>query len=199
MAGRVTSIAANAGGFPPPNAPEIAFAGRSNCGKSSLINALLGQRIARTSSQPGRTQQLIFIEAQIPKSAPFIVVDLPGYGYAKASNRAQKDWNALVTTYLSSRQSLRALVLISDIRRRFATEEIQVVEWAAQYGVGLVAVLNKADKLNKSARRLAVEQARSTLPKSVALVACSASTRLGIDHLQTQITHWVENKSTITV
>ncbi len=133
--------------YPPPAMPEIAFAGRSNVGKSSLINALLGRkRLARTSSTPGRTQALNFFLVQ----DRFYFVDLPGYGYARVPLEVKKSWGAMVETYLRRRVNLRGVVLILDIRREPTEGDIQLLQWLNRYRIHPIPVLTKVDKLSRS-------------------------------------------------
>jgi GTP-binding protein len=143
---------------------EIAVAGRSNCGKSSLINALTGRsKLARTSSTPGRTRQLVFFSVTLPEVPPFLLVDLPGYGYAKVSKREQDAWADLVEGYIETRSSLQALAVLNDIRRAPAGEEQDLLRWAEERDLRTLVLLTKADKLGKSKRFGARESARSAL------------------------------------
>jgi GTP-binding protein len=144
---------------------ELAVAGRSNCGKSSLINALTGRaKLARTSSTPGRTQQIIFFHVSLgSEHQPFYLVDLPGYGYARASKGARQAWGELVTSYIDSRETLRALALLNDARRPPADEERDLLAWASDRGLRTLVVLTKADKLKKSERFVAAERAKTAL------------------------------------
>jgi GTP-binding protein len=133
--------------YPPPANPEIAFAGRSNVGKSSLINALLSRKkLARTSSTPGRTQALNFFLIQ----DLFYFVDLPGYGYARVPLAVKKSWGVMVETYLRRRSNLKGVVLILDIRRELTEGDIQLLEWLNRYRIHPIPVLTKADKLSRS-------------------------------------------------
>lgn len=139
--------------LPPPSLVEVAVVGRSNCGKSSLINAVTGQRrLAHTSSTPGRTRQLVFFRLCAPGVEPFFLVDLPGYGYAKASKAAQASWAALVNDYIDTRQTLAALLLLADGRRAPGSEERDLLRWGKTRGLHALVLLTKADKLNKSER-----------------------------------------------
>jgi GTP-binding protein len=157
----VTS-AASPKDFPPPTLPELAVVGRSNVGKSSLINALVGQEgLARTSRTPGRTQLINWFEVDAhPK---FHLVDLPGYGYAKVPGAMKDSWKPLIETYLSKRTSLAGVLLLIDIRRGPEAEELDFVPWLAERGVQLVVALTKADKLAKNKRMLEVMRARKAL------------------------------------
>jgi GTP-binding protein len=133
--------------YPPPDKPEIAFAGRSNVGKSSLINALLGRKkLARTSSTPGRTQAINFFLIQ----DRYYFVDLPGYGYARVPLEVRRSWGTMVETYLKRRANLRGVVLILDLRREATEGDIQLLEWLKRYQVSTIPVLTKADKLSRS-------------------------------------------------
>jgi GTP-binding protein len=133
--------------YPSPDKPEIAFAGRSNVGKSSLINALLGRKkLARTSSTPGRTQALNFFLIQ----DRYYFVDLPGYGYARVPLEVKRSWGTMVETYLRKRANLKGVVLILDIRREPTEGDIQLLEWLNRYRIHSISVLTKADKLSRS-------------------------------------------------
>jgi len=154
--------------LPPPALPELAVAGRSNCGKSSLINAITGQpKLARTSSTPGRTQQIIIFEVRTLATADpaqtFHLVDLPGYGYAKASRAAQRAWGRLVTWYIGNRPNLVGLLLLGDIRRAMEDAERDLLRWTATREIPVQVVLTKSDKLNKSQRFAAAEAAKRAL------------------------------------
>ena len=112
--------------YPPAVLPEIAFAGRSNVGKSSLINTLLNRkRLARTSNTPGRTQEINFFRV----NDRFAFIDLPGYGYAKVPESIRKQWGPMVETYLRERDTLRLVVLILDVRRDPSEEDLQLIDW----------------------------------------------------------------------
>jgi len=132
--------------FPPPEKPEIAFAGRSNVGKSSLINKLVERKnLARTSSQPGRTRSINFFSAH----NAFYLADLPGYGYAAVSRKVRQSWKHLVEAYLLSRENLKAVVVIIDIRRGPADADLELLNWFRAYQLPTVIVLTKADKLSR--------------------------------------------------
>src|SRR5512142_71420 len=118
--------------YPVASLPEIAFAGRSNVGKSSLINVLVNRKnLVRTSSTPGRTQLINFFTV----NGEFTLVDLPGYGFAKVPLSVKKGWGPMVETYLSTRENLRGVVLILDIRRVPGAEERQMLDWLRAYGI----------------------------------------------------------------
>lgn len=135
--------------YPADGLPEIAFAGRSNVGKSSLINTLLNRkRLVNTSRTPGRTQLINFF--LINQTVSF--VDLPGYGYANVPESVRKSWGPMVETYLSTRQALRGVVLIMDIRRTPGLQETNFIEWLHHYNNPSILVLTKVDKLSKTNR-----------------------------------------------
>jgi GTP-binding protein len=138
--------------YPPEGIAEVAFAGRSNVGKSSLINTLLNRkRLARTSTTPGRTQEINFFRV----NDRFFFVDLPGYGYAKVPEAIRRQWRPMVETYLRDRQALRLVVVILDVRRDPSPEDTQLMGWLLFYSIKYIIVLTKTDKLssNELARR----------------------------------------------
>lgn len=133
--------------YPPPGLPEVAFVGRSNVGKSSLINVLSGRKgLVRTSSTPGRTQLINFFDI----NSILTLVDLPGYGYAKAPPALRKQWGPMIEAYLASRESLKAVVLILDIRREPSEGDLQMLRWLEMYNIPPIIVLTKCDKLSKN-------------------------------------------------
>jgi GTP-binding protein len=135
--------------FPPAELPEVAFVGRSNVGKSSLINVLAGRKaLVRTSSTPGRTQLINFFDI----NGILTLVDLPGYGYAKAPPDVRKQWGPMIETYLAQRENLRAVVLILDIRRIPSDGDLDMLGWLERYNIPPIIVLTKCDKLSKAER-----------------------------------------------
>ncbi len=160
--------------YPPPDRPEVAFAGRSNVGKSSLINRLVNRRrLVKTSSTPGRTQLINFFDV----NEAFYLVDLPGYGYARVPLSVQRTWGPMIENYLSGRSSLRALVLIMDIRRVPRQEEIDLCHRFTGPDRAVLPVLTKADKLSRAQqqgqRRLAADVLR-TDPESLILFSAKS-------------------------
>ena len=132
--------------YPPALLPEIAFAGRSNVGKSSLVNAILNRKhLVKTSSTPGRTQLINFFDI----NDNFTFVDLPGYGYAKVPKNIQKKWGPMIETYILNRKTLKAVIVIMDIRRTPGQEEINLIELLKYIGMPYIPILTKADKLSK--------------------------------------------------
>jgi GTP-binding protein len=145
----VTSAVAPSG-YPPPDRPEIAFAGRSNVGKSTLINALCGRKgLAKVSQTPGKTRLINFFDIE----DRFYLVDLPGYGYAKVAKTEQASWAPMLEEYLASRETLAGVVLLIDFRRGLLDIDRQLVDFLTAYGRPLVLVFTKADKLKGNARR----------------------------------------------
>ena len=135
--------------YPEGDLPEIAFAGRSNVGKSSLVNVLVNRKnLVRTSSTPGRTQLINFFQV----NDDFMLVDLPGYGYAKVPLAVKKDWRPMMETYLAKRKNLRGVVLILDIRRVPTEDDLQMLAWLRAYSVAPILVITKCDKLSKNER-----------------------------------------------
>lgn len=135
--------------LPDPELPEIAFAGRSNVGKSSLINRLINRKgLVKVSSSPGKTQALNFF-----LSAPdLFLVDLPGYGYAKVSKNMRAGWSKLITGYLETRETLRVVVVILDIRHPPKKYDLELVSWLRSKGIPFLPVYNKVDKLSGNER-----------------------------------------------
>ena len=178
--------------YPPVKYPEMAFAGRSNVGKSSLINTLVNRKhLVKTSSTPGRTQLLNFFN--INDQAVF--VDLPGYGYAKVPERVKKDWGKMIETYLSSRLTLKGVVLILDIRRNPGEDERNFISWLHQQGIPTILILTKADKLSKTKQKKQVqviEKALSVNPEE--LICFSAKTRQGLDNVWKAIESCIEDQ-----
>lgn len=135
--------------YPPPDRPEIAFAGRSNVGKSSLLNVLVNRRnLARTGSQPGRTQAINFFAL----ADRLYLVDLPGYGFARVPPRVQAAWRPMVETYLRERKTLCGVVVILDIRRDLSQGDRDLLNWLGTYEIPPIVVLTKMDKLSRSQR-----------------------------------------------
>ncbi|MEW5734752.1 MAG: ribosome biogenesis GTP-binding protein YihA/YsxC [Thermodesulfobacteriota bacterium] len=132
--------------MPPESSPEVAFAGRSNVGKSSLLNCLLSRKkLVRTGSKPGVTRQLNFFSV----NDNLLLVDLPGYGYARVSKSERREWKPLVEGYLVKRQTLRGVVVIVDVRRGPEKEEAELLAFLAEKGIPSVLVATKADKLSR--------------------------------------------------
>jgi GTP-binding protein len=177
------------GRFPTPSRPEVAFAGRSNVGKSSAINRLVGRRgLARTSSTPGRTQQINFFAID----DRLVLVDLPGYGYAKVSQAARAAWRPLVESYLGTRGVLAGVVLIVDVRRGLEEEEHQLLDFLAALAIPVLVLATKIDKLNRGAQAKALRAlAASALP----VVPFSAVTGEGVATVWKTIGDWTASSA----
>jgi GTP-binding protein len=171
--------------FPPAALPEVAFVGRSNVGKSSLINVLAGRKaLVRTSSTPGRTQLINFFDI----NGILTLVDLPGYGYAKAPPELRKQWGPMIETYLAKRENLRAVVLILDIRRIPSDGDLDMLGWLERYDIPPIIVLTKCDKLSKTerAKQTALISAAIKRDRSM-LLPFSALSRDGRDGIWQEI------------
>ncbi len=167
--------------FPAPELPEVAFAGRSNVGKSSLINTLVNRkRLVLTSSTPGKTRLINFFRV----NDAFMFVDLPGYGYAKVPHTERRGWRSMIEQYLSGRESLKAAVVILDVRRTPGPEEVQLLEWLEESDIPPVLVVTKADKLSKTARAKQLKLIAKAIGVDLEeLILFSAKTRHGWDAL----------------
>jgi GTP-binding protein len=166
---RFVTEAPNVAALPPEGPPEVAFAGRSNVGKSSLINALTGQSgLARTSNTPGRTQALIFFVPDSPDAAPtsppLAIVDMPGYGYAKAPKNLVESWNALIHAYLRGRASLKRVFILVDARHGLKPSDETILNELDRAAVSYQLVLTKADK----AKPAALEALKAATAKAIA-------------------------------
>lgn len=171
--------------LPAPLIVEVAFAGRSNVGKSSLMNALMGRRgLVRTSSTPGCTRQINFFDARARDGATFRLVDLPGYGYAKRSKSERRQWAELIEAYLHGRDGLRAVILLVDARRGVGPEDEQLLAFIASRPAArsteTLVVATKIDKLKSSQRKAALSKLGK---KGRRVMAVSAATGEGIDRL----------------
>lgn len=140
-------MASPAGWRPEPTLPEVAFAGRSNVGKSSLINKLLRRsKAARVSNTPGRTREINFFRV----NDQFVLVDLPGYGYAKVAKNKKSEWKPMIEGYLRGRETLRGIVQLLDIRHDPTDDDIQMLDFLSEVGVPTMIVMTKTDKLTKA-------------------------------------------------
>jgi GTP-binding protein len=189
--------AVEAGGLPPPALLEVAFAGRSNVGKSSLLNSLMDRRsLARTSRTPGCTRQLNIFEVRCADGLMMRFVDLPGYGWARRSKDERTQWQSMIEGYLRTRASLRAIVLLVDVRRGVEEEEQQLLEFLRlprqvnePKPLEIVLAATKIDKLSASARKPALEVVRKGA--GLPVVGFSSATREGRDALWGRLRHAV--------
>src|SRR5215510_7515640 len=176
--------------FPADDGREVAFAGRSNAGKSSAINAITVRNgLARTSKTPGRTKLLNFFELEPGRR----IIDLPGYGYAQASPAERKQWTALIEA-LPGRQSLAGLFLIVDIRRGLKPEDGQLLDWAAAAGWQVHVLLTKSDKLNQRDRAAALKAAQQLLGEGMTAQVFSADDKTGVKEAQSRLLAMLRNE-----
>lgn len=182
-----------ADGYPPVDLPEIALAGRSNVGKSSAINALTGRKgLAVTSNTPGRTRLVNFFDLEVWLAKTNIVemrmVDLPGYGFAKAPKEERVEWRTRVDSYLTSRESLRGVVHLIDIRHDPSDLDVTLSEWLRSLGRDEILVLTKCDKLTKNERRTRTAKLEKDLGIAAGSgIAFSATSGEGVDALWEKI------------
>ena len=179
------TTAADRSGWPAERLPEAAFLGRSNVGKSSLLNCLVQRKaLARTSSTPGRTRHINFFRV----NQKWIFADLPGYGYAQVSREMRQNWQALVEDYLAGRKQIQAVVLILDLRRTPGDQERDLLDWLSERSIPVLLAATKADKLSPPERRkalAALAQALGMGPEQITLF--SAPTGEGREELWEKI------------
>ncbi len=174
--------------FPHARLPEVAFAGRSNVGKSSLLNCLIGRDIAKVSGTPGKTRAINFFLI----NRKFHFVDLPGYGYARVSKEMQQSWHQLIEGYIGNRPNLRTIVLIIDARReQIPPTDLQMVDYILSVKVPYVPVLTKIDKLNRSELARLKKTLFSQFPPGFEPILFSAVTREGLAELQKRIANYL--------
>lgn len=177
---------------PPDEGYEVAFAGRSNAGKSSAINALCDQKgLARTSKTPGRTQLLNFFSIDPHRR----LVDLPGYGYAKVSESVKKEWQGSLAHYLKHRKCLRGLVLLMDVRHPLKDYDKQMLNWASHIHLPVHVLLTKSDKLKRSAAANSRQKARKALAEidpNYTLQLFSALKKTGLDEVHQKLDGWLQ-------
>ncbi|WP_070001059.1 ribosome biogenesis GTP-binding protein YihA/YsxC [Cellulosilyticum sp. I15G10I2] len=174
--------AGNKSQFPEHELPEIAFAGKSNVGKSSLINAIVNRKaLARTSSQPGKTQTINFYNIQ----DAVMFVDLPGYGYAKVSKEQREKWGKLIDSYLQERIQLKKVILLVDIRHEVGANDKMMYDWISHYHQNVIVVATKLDKIKRSQvqKHLSIIRKGLELSADDVLIGFSAETKQGKDEL----------------
>jgi GTP-binding protein len=181
--------------LPPDGGFEVAFAGRSNAGKSSALNALCQQNaLARVSKTPGRTQQLVFFG--LPPHEAKYLVDLPGYGYAKVPKDLQAHWQAFLGDYFRSREALKGLVVVMDIRHPLKDYDHQILSFAVENGLPAHAVLTKADKLGRGPGLNILQAVRKDLQASygdnISVQTLSSESKAGVEELRKVVAGWLQ-------
>lgn len=178
--------------LPPDTGVEVAVVGRSNVGKSSVLNALCDQHgLARTSRTPGRTQQIVVFDLENGRR----LLDLPGFGYAAVQRELRAHWDEMIPEVLEARRSLAGLLLLADARHPIKPEELGLLRWCAQAGLPVLLALNKADKLNREAALKSLRAARATLKQlglQISPLLVSATTRDGIAEIRAGLHAWYE-------
>lgn len=186
--------------LPPTPQPEIAFAGRSNAGKSSAINVLCNQRrLAFASKTPGRTQHINYFEVGPQDERAGFVVDLPGYGYAQVPGAAKAHWEALLSSYMKLRPQLRGLILVMDSRRPCTELDIRMLDWFAPTGKPIHMLLTKADKLNRQESTQALRTTRTLIDRynkaagfeQLSVQMFSMLKRVGLEEAHAKIESWI--------
>lgn len=178
--------------FPADESIEVAFAGRSNAGKSSAINTLCDNKsLAKTSKTPGRTRLVNFFALDEKRR----LVDLPGYGYAKVSKPMQEEWERLMEQYLQSKGALRGLVIIMDVRHPLKDFDLQMLDWSTHFGLPAHILLTKADKLKRGPQQATLLKAHKQLASAgynASIQLFSALKKTGLDELVTKLNQWME-------
>ncbi|MFW6090118.1 MAG: ribosome biogenesis GTP-binding protein YihA/YsxC [Gemmatimonadota bacterium] len=185
------------GQAPPDRLPQIAFAGRSNCGKSSLINALVGRKkMARVSQTPGKTQEINFYLI----NDRFFLTDLPGYGFARAPDSERERWRRLIEAFLETSPDLAGIVVLVDARRGLLEQDEQLLGWLAELQIPTLLALTKIDKLNRSGRARAARELRDALGLPAdQLVSTSSATGEGVDTLRDSLFGLLDPQATEAV
>ena len=182
--------------FPDDEGVELAICGRSNSGKSSVLNMLANQKkLAKTSNTPGRTQSINFFNVNDDPSKK--LVDLPGYGYAKASKKMQKEWGQQITKYMASRESLKGIILIMDVRHPLQDSDLNFIAWCEEYDLPMQILLNKSDKLSKNKAYQELMKCIEKTTHNLLLdspMLLSAKTASGAEELSKKILDWMEIK-----
>ena len=188
MTATFLTSAADSKGFPADSGAEVAVVGRSNSGKSSAINRIVGQgKLARVSKTPGRTQLINFFGLGEGRR----LVDLPGYGFARVPEEQRQDWRRLTGEYFGSRRSLKGLLVTVDIRRGLLDLDQSMLDWAAELGLPVMILLTKADKLSRGAATSALQALRRNLSEGVTAELFSALKDTGVDLARAQVEAWI--------
>jgi GTP-binding protein len=181
--------------YPADNLAEVAFAGRSNVGKSSLLNLITGRKnLARVSASPGKTQTINFYLVNKDHD-PFRIVDLPGYGYAKISKKVTQDWGEMMETFLTRRQGLRKVFQLVDIRHKPTAQDVQMYEFLKYYDLDGPVIATKADKVSKREAQKQMQIIRKTLEmrQDALILPVSALKKTGVDQILDAIEEIVQN------
>jgi GTP-binding protein len=187
----LVAVAVKKSQYPEDNKKEIAFAGRSNVGKSSLLNLLVNRKnLARVSGSPGKTRTINFYEI----NDQFRIVDLPGYGYAKVSKSVTENWGDMIEAYLAGRQRLLKVVQLVDIRHTPSEQDVQMYEWLKHYGFDGIVVATKSDKISRNEMTKSISEIRKTLGMSPEdkIIPVSTLKRTGYDKLMEELDHLLE-------
>ncbi len=183
--------AVNPEDYPPPDKPEVAVVGRSNVGKSSLINAIFKRNIAKVSSSPGKTRLINFFLL----NDKIYFVDLPGYGYAAVSKAEREKWKRMIEKYFYTRENLKLVILLVDSRHEPTKLDIMMKEWLGSLGIPYIVVATKADKLNQSEKAKTKKRIRETLnlPKDFPIFLTSSKEKTGIKELMSYVLDYLES------
>jgi len=187
----LVAVAVKKNQYPEDNKREIAFAGRSNVGKSSLLNLLVNRKnLARVSGSPGKTRTINFYEI----NDEFRIVDLPGYGYAKVSKSVTENWGDMIEAYLKERQGLIKVVQLVDVRHAPSAQDVQMYEWLKHYGFDGVVVATKSDKISRNEMTKSIGEIRKTLGLSPEdkVIPVSSLKRTGYDKLMEELDRLLE-------
>lgn len=179
--------------FPLDHGAEIAFAGRSNAGKSSALNAITGRSgLARTSKTPGRTQLINFFDLGAERR----LADLPGYGYAKVPAEMQRHWQDLLSRYVAKRVCLNGLVIVMDARRPLTDYDRQMLDWSQAHGLPTHLLLTKADKLNRGEAKMTLKKVLAQVEEFASAQLFSAVTKAGVDEARQTVLTLLEQRQT---
>ncbi len=176
------TTAVNPNGYPESELPEIAMVGRSNVGKSSVINLMTNRKkLARVGNTPGKTRQINFFSLE----DKLVLVDLPGYGYAKVSKEEKKKWGSIVETYLNQREQLELILMLVDIRHKPTADDKLMRQWICAMGKPYIILATKADKIARAHYMQHVKEIRGTLdaPPDVPIIPVSATKRIGLSEI----------------
>ncbi|MDR2162754.1 MAG: ribosome biogenesis GTP-binding protein YihA/YsxC [Clostridiales Family XIII bacterium] len=187
VSAELLAVAAKEQQYPPEGPPEIAFVGRSNVGKSSLLNLLAGRKaLAKVSGSPGKTRTINFYEVNGGK---FRIVDLPGYGYAKVAKSESAGWGTMIERYMLGRKTLKKAVMLCDIRHEPSAQDVQMYGWLAHYGMDGLIAATKADKVPRSALVRHAQAIRKALVagQDAVIVPVSALKKTGVGELLAEI------------